>query len=170
MSGDSKVNSKQRILKIIAIIATLTVLVLVTLIVAIATYFNYRTSNNINQAKFDSGTISNKQLDGFYEGKNFDGLGERWLGKTFDGDTKTGINTFSDEEKYEFKVYQAQGLRDNRTVIRLDYSSKNNPFWMRFIKDEMVEVSPNNYLGKVTFDIVPGLPFTVTYFELTKSN
>ncbi len=154
----------------IAIIIALSLLAFVISLTTLAVYFNYRTSNHPNQVKFDSGTISSKELDGFYKGMNFNGLGSDWKGKTFDSATNRGINTFSYGDRYKFKVYESQGLRDDKTVLRLDYNLKSNPFWMRFIRDEMVEITPDNYLGKVTFKIIPGLPFTVTYFELSKNN
>lgn len=161
---------KRKVLKMIAIIITLSLTALIILFITLAAYFNYQTSHDTNQVKFDSGTVPSNELDGFYEGKNFNGLGKNWMGKTFDSSTNSGINTFSDGDRYKFKVYESQGLRDDKTVLRLDYNLKSNPFWMRFIKDEIVETTPNTYLGKVTFKIIPGLPFTVTYFELSKQN
>jgi len=151
----------------IIVIVGLSLVACVVLSIGAATYLNYQTSHDADQARFGAGSAPSTELNGFYEGKNFDGLGDDWTGKTFDSATNTGINTFTNESKYKFKVYQAPGLRDNKTVLRLDYNLEGNPLWMRFIKDEMIEVSPGNYLGKVTFKIIPGLPFTATYFELT---
>lgn len=145
-------------------------MVFIILLFCLATYFNYRTSHHPNQAKFDKGNISDTGPDGFYKGNNFSGLGKKWMGKTFDAANHSGINTFPDGNRYTFNVYKAQGLRDNKTVLRLDYNLKGNPFWMRSIKDEIVEVAPGHYLGKVNFKIIPGLPVTATYFELSKAN
>ncbi len=174
MKHENGINNNQakirKALKIIAIIFSLFLAACVILIIAAAIYLNYRVSHHPNQLKFDSGVIPTTQFDGFYEGKNFNGLGDTWMGKTFDSASNSGINTFTDGNRIKFKVYEAQGLRDDKTVLRLDYNLKGNPLWMRFIKDEIVETSPNNYLGKVTFKIIPGLPFTVTYFELSKNN
>ncbi len=152
----------------ITLLIAISLLAFAILLITLSAYLNYRTSHHPNQVKFDTGTTPGKELDGFYKGRNFTGLGKSWMGKTFDRASHSGINTFTDGKRYKFNVYQAQGLRDKKTVLRLDYNLKSNPFWMRFIKDEIVEVAPNNYLGKVTFKIIPGLPFTVTYFELFK--
>ena len=160
--------NKRKVIKMAGIIIGLLLGGIILLFVALATYFNYRTGQNKNQTLFAANSLPDRLPDGFYKGKNFSGLGKDWKGKTFDIANNTGVNTFSDGNRYAFKTYQSNGLRDNNTVLRLDYNQKGNPLWMRFIVDEIVETKPGNYLGKVHFKIIPGFPVTVAYFELSK--
>ena len=95
----------------------------------------------------------------------------------------TGINLFYDKkarhntapgssaqvERYPFKTYAGKGLRDKKLdVLKIDYNVDGNPFWLRLIVDEIVEVTPGKYLGKMHIKLIPGFPFTVLYFELKK--
>ena len=93
-----------------------------------------------------------------------------WQGKKFTGDT--GINVFSRDGKnvdvYPFKTYIARGAVDPIDVVKIDYNTKGNPFWLRLILDEVVQVKPNEYLGKLQLRLVPGLPITLLYFRLER--
>src|SRR3989344_3788857 len=53
-------------------------------------------------------------------------------------------------------------------VLKIDYNVKGNPFWLRLIVDEIVQIAPNEYLGKMNLKIIPGFPFGILYFELKK--
>lgn len=121
------------------------------------------------QKLFLSGKIPDPSPDGFYKGNAFTGFGKDWQGKVFDASKNSGINKFADGKRYVFKTYEAKGLRDkNLKVLRIDYSQPGNPWWLKFIVDEIVETSPGHYLGKMHLNVIPGMPFTLTYFELTK--
>ena len=117
--------------------------------------------------KFRSGKAPEPAPDGFLKGDVHLGIGHDWQGKVFDRDQKTGINRFSNGQRYTFNTYQAPGLRDKQTqVLRIDYNRGDNPLWLRFIADEIVETSPGHYLGKIHLK-VPGFTFTLGYFELS---
>jgi hypothetical protein len=125
------------------------------------------------QKEFMSGEIPKKMPDGFYNGSV--GLSQTaWLGKRFNAEKQAGINKFKNEdddvvEVFPFVTYIGKGLIDKeKDVIKIDYSKNRSPWWIRFILDEIVEVGPDSYLGKVHINIIPGMPFTVGYFRLTK--
>jgi hypothetical protein len=62
-----------------------------------------------------------------------------------------------------------RGLFDDQMmVLKLDYNIKGNPFWLRCVLDEVVQIGPDHYLGKMHLKIIPGIPFSVLYFELKK--
>lgn len=125
-----------------------------------------------NQAAFAQGSLPNPRPDGFYRGTI--GFETSWIGKKFFRESSTGINIFKDKqnnqtEKYPFKTYTGKGLFDqNVFVLKIDYNIKGNPFWIKLILDEIVQVAPNEYLGKMHVRIIPGFPFSVLYFELKK--
>ncbi len=130
----------------------------------------YKADHSPNQKLFLSGHVPNPLPEGFYKGNNFTGIGKDWQGKSFDRTRQTGINQFSDGQRYTFKTYEAHGLRDKQlNILKIDYNQPGNPWWLHFIVDEIVETSPGHYLGKVHLKVIPGLPFTLTYFELTKT-
>lgn len=112
-----------------------------------------------------------KGLDGFYAGK-VDGYNGSWRGKVFDAKTQTGINRFEISgqtiEHYSFDTYSGKGLQNRNTMaLKIDYNRPGNPWWVKFVLDEVVEIEPGNYIGKIHLRIIPGLPFTVGYFKLS---
>lgn len=123
------------------------------------------------QREFLTGKAPSKPLAGFYKGtvRNFK---TDWQGKEFDATASSGINTFKREtgetREFPFKTYNGKGIADkNMDVFKIDYSN-TNPLWTRIVLDELVEVSPNKFLGKVNINILPGFPFTVGFFRLEK--
>ena len=133
-----------------------------------------------NQQEFSRGRTPNPRPDGFYHGDI--GFETSWVGKKFYAESSTGINVFREKkqpaaaksssvakEKYPFKTSVGTGLFDpNLFVLKIDYNVKENPFWVRWVLDEIVEVAPGDYLGKVHLRVIPGFPFSVLYFELKK--
>ncbi len=150
---------------IISAIAILFLVIGLTLLVGVFRTIYIQSSPN--QAKFLKGTVPQK-LNGYYKGhvNGFD-----WQGKKFDASHSAGINIFKEdksEESFPFKTYPAKGLQDNIEVLRIDYSQNSDPWWLKFIVDELVEVSPGKYLGKIHIQIFRGLSFAVGYFNLEK--
>lgn len=147
-------------------------LVLVALVGGLA-YGRYRTllsEGSPKQGAFVKGTVPSPLPVGLLKG-SVDGLQVSWKGKKLNTKDQTGINVFAgengEEERYPFKTYQAKGLRDpDVDVLRIDYDLPGNPFWLRCITDEIVEVEKGKYLGKVHLRILPGYPFTMGYFRL----
>jgi hypothetical protein len=146
-------------------------LLIVLLIAAIAGgyYRSYKVNHSSDQALFLKGTYPDPLLDGPYKGtvKGFSGS---WKGKVFESAKQGGINLFEDNgtetKKYPFHTYRARGLTDKIEVLKIDYASGENPWWLRPILDELVQVEPGKYLGKMQARIIPGFPFTVTFFRL----
>lgn len=96
-----------------------------------------------------------------------------WLGKRFDRVSETGDNLLARSAKapgrvlfrgyqlqeagdgnyaaFKFRTYVAAGMLDpDVQVLKIDYDSEENPsFLIRDILDELVEVVPGAYLGKI---------------------
>ena len=146
------------------------ILLLIVILVGIAAgfYQTKKVERHANQARFRGGTLPSPLPDGFLKGKEFTGYGKAWRGKVFDRAEQTGINQFTDGQRYRFKTYPAPGLRDqDRQVLRIDYKQRGNPWWLRFVTDEIVQTDQGHYLGKIHIQVIPGLPFTIGYFELS---
>jgi hypothetical protein len=118
-------------------------------------------------AEFARGTIPTNLPDGKYDGSATVSMGS-WVGKVFDAAAATGKNRFLDgSERYPFEVSKSTSVRDGKkAVLKINYNIAGNPLWLRTVTDEIVEVSPNTYLGKIQIQIIPGLPFTAGYFTL----
>lgn len=122
------------------------------------------------QKVFLSGKIPAKP-DGTYKG-SVRNLKTNWIGKSFHAKDSTGINNFKEGkntiEKYPFKTYIGRGIQDtHKDVLKIDYNVSGNPWWLRCILDEVVETEPNNLLGKLHIRILPGVAFTLGYFNLS---
>ena len=127
----------------------------------------WQVQNSSYQKLFLSGKIPDPLPNNLYKGSvNFK---TTWQGKKFDATNSAGINIIDNNEKYPFKTYTGKGLQDkNLDVFKIDYNIKENPLWLRFILDEIVEIEKNKFLGKVHINLIPGLPFSLGYFRLEK--
>jgi hypothetical protein len=64
-------------------------------------------------------------------------------------------------------LLQGKGLRDKeKEVLKLNYNLPQNPFFLRPVMDEIVEVEPGKYLGKVHYRLWSNFAVTLGYFEL----
>lgn len=166
----------------LAVVAALIVGPLVTFLVSRSPY----------QAMFVAGKVPNSAPQGFYPGMPHVLLDKKtpWLGKSFDRSTQTGFNIFTptgasilkiatptysrfslnpegNTNAYYFRTYVGKGKKDKGTdVIKLDYSSSENPWIIRIILDEIVEIAPDTYLGKIHVKVLPGFFVTIGYFGL----
>jgi hypothetical protein len=110
-------------------------------------------------------------LDGL--GRFLSSIWMPWLGKRFDPQAATGDNLFVSASApsfrvmwpgysfrrvdggllsaFDFRTYLAPGIADpDRQVLKIDYDIDANPtFLIRSVMDELVEVGPRTYLGKV---------------------
>lgn len=103
---------------------------------------------------------------GSWRGKLIEENGQRGANVFEDIDSITGL-TKSQLRRYPFGLYQAKGLRDHELdVIVLDYNQVGNPWWLRYVTDEIVQTSPTAYLGKVHIKITPKIVYTIGYFTL----
>lgn len=114
-----------------------------------------------------------------------------WLGKHFDRQQQFGFNVFtplgakilmfaspfyrkfsvneeSNTRAYYFKTWVGKGKKDQQLdVFKLDYDTPENPLFIRVILDEVVEIAPQQYLGKIHVKLLPGFFVTIGYFGLT---
>jgi hypothetical protein len=130
----------------------------------------YQVQNAPEQTDFLAGKIPTKSPEGKYKG-TVEKLKTNWIGKSFNAQQSSGINNFKENnhivEKYPFKTYTGQGIQDkNKEIFKIDYNLPQNPLWLRFILDEIVQTHPNKFLGKVHIRLLPGLAFTMGYFKL----
>ncbi len=156
----------------ISFLLKLLILLLLTIVV-VGFLRTWQVQNDLRQKMFLGGSIPAPPLDGFYKG-TVSGQEFSWLGKKFDSKNSTGINVFNDgfnskNERYPFTTYAGKGLLDkNVDVLKIDYNVPANPFWLRFVLDEVVQIKTGAYRGKMELRIIPGFPFGVLYFELEK--
>ncbi|HEV7645789.1 MAG TPA: hypothetical protein VGO50_17755 [Pyrinomonadaceae bacterium] len=155
---------------------------------------NFVAEHNGYQKKFSAGSTPQAPPNGFYRGTAhvlFD-ADVPWMGKSFEAAENLGFNIFTpagasilkilapfykrytaDEDgntrAYYFQTRTEPGLKDPQlNVVKLDYSSRENPFRIRIILDEIVEVAPEQYLGKIHVKVFPGYYSTIGYFGLKK--
>jgi hypothetical protein len=134
----------------------------------------YMVQSAPEQKLFSGGKLPSTPPEGLYRG-TVKGLDTSWIGKTFFSEKSGGINNFRVKDsmetvlKYPFKTYVGKGLVDRSIeVLKIDYDIPQNPFWLKFILDEIVETEPNKFLGKVHLRFMSGITFTLGYFTLEK--
>lgn len=144
--------------------------------------------------KFVAGNLPDEPPDGFYRGTAhiFFDRQTPWLGKSFVARDKLGFNIFmaknsgllkilmpfykkfstnanGDTDAFYFQTRTADGLKDKEIkVIKLDYHAAENPFLIRIILDEIVEIAPGEFLGKIHLKVFPRFYSTIGYFGLKK--
>jgi hypothetical protein len=148
------------------------ILVIVVTILAILLIRTSQIRWTSDQTDFARGTAT-ELPDGLYAGSAA-GPPVSWKGKKFGKANQVGINEFITpdgtlEEKYPFVTSVGPGAHDSIPVIRIDYNLSANPLWLRPVLDEIVEVAPGEYLGKLQLRIIPGYPFTLTFFRLKEA-
>jgi len=156
---------------------------------------NFLAEHSANQKRFETGSTPQTAPEGFYRGTAhvlFD-ADVPWMGKSFDSANNLGFNIFTpagasilkvlapfykrytvnedgNTRAYYFQTRTAPGLKDPElNVVKLDYDSPENPFSIRIILDEIVEVAPQEYLGKIHVKVFPGFYSTIGYFGLKKA-
>ncbi len=156
---------------------------------------NFISEHSGYQKQFEAGAAPNPAPDGFYRGTAHVLLGVDvpWMGKSFDRANRLGFNIFTpagasvlkilapfykrytvnadgNTIAYYFKTRTAPGLKDPElNVVKLDYDSPENPSSIRIILDEIVEIAPEQYLGKIHVKVFPGYYSTIGYFGLKKA-
>lgn len=133
-------------------------------------YRTWRSEKSSNQAVFTGGSAT-LPTEGFYRG-SVTGYTGSWQGKNI-YDDGSGENVFAEADttatRYPFILATGTGLRDKSlAVVILDYNQPGNPWWLKFIVDEMVATGPTTYLGKVHVRIAPKLVLTLGYFTLER--
>lgn len=128
-----------------------------------------QTKSQPQQAEFLKGSLPSPLPSGFKKGDV--NAKTNWLGKEFDINTQTGINLFMQNGKqvkqYPFKTYTGNGLTDPKLqVLKLDYNLPENPLYLRLVVDELVQITPGKYLGKLNVKLGP-LTFALGFFRLS---
>ena len=158
-----------RVPKPLKILAVAVVIVLLAGF-AVLVWRDFKSKRSPNQALFTRGTIPQQMPDGDYKG-SVNGYSGSWIGKTFDARHATGKNRMKSpqgvELRYPFKTEVGRGVADPIQVVKIDYDIPENPLWLRRILDEIVQVGPDHFLGKVHLRWGP-VHLTVGYFELRK--
>lgn len=145
----------------------------IVIVVCIGAFRTWQLEHRIEQREFLAGNLPSTLPDGFYSGSIPDYV-FTWTGKKFDRNNSKGINIFDEglgvtSEDYVFVMSTTTSSRNkNLEVLKIDYNLPENPFWSRYFYDELVEISPGNYLGKMQLKLIPGYPFIITYFNLKK--
>ena len=147
------------------------------------------------QGEFLLGKLPSEEPNGFYRGTAYllGGGPVPWLGKSFEAANDKGFNIFTPKgtsilklmtpvyryfrvnadgntDAYYFDTRTGPGFRDKRIqTFKLDYDSPENPFLIRIILDEIVEIAPQEFLGKVHLKIFPGYYATIGFFGLQKA-
>lgn len=113
-----------------------------------------------------------------------------WEGKRFHADTQTGDNRMTEQSvvvskvlwplysmkgkqgeriAFDFQTYVENGKDDpDREVLVIDYAdlSQNPRLLIRSIRDELVELVPGTYLGKILLRLPTGSYLKLGYFAL----
>lgn len=140
---------------------------------AFISYRHIKTQRSEAQTEYVNGKVPSPLPDDVMKG-SINGPEVSWQGKKFNQKTSTGINVFKQKdgtikELYPFKTYVGKGAVDTQLdTLKIDYDIPENPFWLRFILDEVVEVTPGKYLGKVFLRLSPNVSFALGYFRLEK--
>jgi hypothetical protein len=154
-------------------VAVVSVLALPVLLALVASVFGVvrtsKTQHDANQRAFLGARPPDPPPHGLYKGSV--GKDVSWKGKSFDSSASRGINIFEKngarEKRYPFRTYVGRGLRDKKIdVLKIDYDIEGNPWWLRRVLDEVVEVEPGRYLGKIHVRWLLGINFAVGYFRL----
>lgn len=155
-----------RLIKFLA--ATLAIVLIVGL--AGLLWLDFRSKRSPSQVRFRQGTIPQPLPNGDYKGSVNAHHGD-WIGKTFDARQAAGKNLFRSangvEQRYPFKTLVGTGLADPVSVLKIDYDIADNPPWLRGILDEIVQIGPGHYLGRIHLRL-GSMHLSVGYFELRK--
>lgn len=165
------------------------------LVVLLVLLINGRVQKLTYEESFLRGKVPDPALDGVQSGHAYVVYGANigWKGKQFTAGEERGVNILTGTgqrlasiltprykkfEKqtngtftaYEFKTSVGAGIKNpHQPVLRLDYNIDVNPSIIRIIQDEVVEIDPGRYLGKIHLQLLPGLFWTVGYFSLQKA-
>ena len=128
----------------------------------------WQIQHGAQEKAFLAGTVPSPLPNGTYAGI-VPGFHFSWQGKKFNATENTGINVFPDGDRYSFTTSVSKGLLDSSLdVMKIEYNIPSNAWWLRRILDEIVQTAPGKYLGKLELRLIPGYPFALGYFELTK--
>jgi hypothetical protein len=154
----------------------------------------YLVGKGRRQREFMNGALPSEPPDGFYRGSAYllGNASVPWLGKSFEAGNSKGFNIFTptgatllklltpfyklfrinadgNTDAYYFNTSTGPGFREKGIdTFKLDYDSPENPFLIRIILDEIVEIAPQEFLGKVHVKVFPGYFATIGFFGLKR--
>ena len=166
---------------------------IILVFVGILVVLNLIATKSSYQETFTKGQIPTNLPDGHYQGKvhTLSDIQTPWLGKSFNAKSQTGFNVFTSTghtiltyltpfyknfkpgdnqhtTAYNFKTSVTKGVKDpNLEVITIDYNTPENPWLIRIIRDEIVAVGNDEYLGKIHLKIYQSYYLTLGYFALS---
>lgn len=131
-----------------------------------------QTTRSVDQQLFVQGRVPTPLPNGLYAG-SAEGYNGSWRGKEFDAQNAKGINIFRrgdvDRRLYPFRLSTGMGVKDRELdVLQIDYNIDANPFWLRPVLDEVVEIEGGVLLGKLQYRLIPRKPFTIIFFRLER--
>lgn len=138
--------------------------VVLLLVIASICVFSVMQDHRAENKVFLGGHLPSPAMNGFYKGNRQSSTD--WQGKEFDANANSGINIFGNNQKrYTFTTSTSKSLHSSKDVFRLTYNHSGNPWWLRFIVDEITQVDARHFQGKVYVSLGP-ISCTLTYFEL----
>ena len=95
-----------------------------------------------------------------------------WRGKSFaavNAERGTGNNRVIVDRLrlFRFETFIGPSRAGDFDAMQLDYDNRDNPFFIRAIKDEVRELAPGLYLGQAFVQIGASAPKLALYFGLT---
>lgn len=149
-------------------------LILLIIVIVLGLYvLTLRNEGATEHREYRNGVTPREMPDGIYRGVPPPMYRGSWWGKRITGAEGRGVNVFewngTRTERYPFRMYIDKGLRDtDLEVLRFDYSHPENPWYLRRAMDEVREIAPGKYLGKIYLRILPGAPTLIGYFGMNK--
>lgn len=146
------------------------VVVLVVLILIVGFYRTWRTNSSPDQKIFTDSEPLNPAPSGYYSLSIGDYSGF-WKAKIFVSSRDEGVNVLhrygKDEERYPFRTYLSKGIHEPELeVLKVDYNMPGNSFWLKPFLEEIVKTGEGEYLGKMSYQFLPGFPFALGFYHL----
>ena len=144
--------------------------ILVVLILVAGFYRTWKMNNSTDQKIFTDSEALNPLPSGYYSLSIGDYSGF-WKAKIFDSAHEQGINVLyrwsKDEDRYPFRTYLSKGIHEpDLEVLKVDYNVTGNSFWLKPFLEEIVKTGEGEYLGKMSYQFLPGFPFALGFYKL----
>jgi hypothetical protein len=141
----------------------------VALIIVTGFVLSWMVKSSVDERAFLKGTVPDKPPVGRYL-ISAGGIFPSWRGKEFSTQPGIGMDLVENSGSFDrvntFNVSMGPGLKDQISVIRMDYNRSGNPLWLRPVLQEMLQTSSGVYLGKIHVRLIPFLPFSIGYFKM----
>jgi hypothetical protein len=130
---------------------------------------NWQTENDPREKLFLAGSVPTQKPDGFHE-RNMPNYTGTWQGKKFDSANGRGVNIFKENGalvvRYMFRTGAVKSLSErSKEVYEINYDLPENPLWLRFLVDEIVENQDGTFTGKIHVKVL-WMKYAVGWFSL----